>query len=529
MMPASTLLPLATASDADVREFLSSDKLQQFLPTLDDFFSCATTLQTQESNKTHEASVHALQTETRAVFSLFLRLLDAPGLLALGLNCGVLHVTRLVPFCQVYAPKNTQAVQELLDAVLTEIPFFSTTVSVLRQLYTQQLGDLHTSVQQAKRGQVVELIHRCYEISLSVSGMVSSLSVADLLLLDGKDLEEELILQSQSLVYGLVQCYEADLPNLQRQLSTLDEVVELKEKPIIAETRHALLVALGRCLDVVMEKQIKSESTGEELLAGLHALSNGSQDDEAEHGSYLSDLWCLSEYKDKIAAFFEHCKLDQENFSYLDMVVEQLPRRRILPAMLIDDLAAENKPKATLSANAKEWTASESSAAIAAADGETKAPAPQTNESATSFEPMVNQVKDFFPDLGEGFVELCLLSSGLQVEVVINFLLESNPPPVLIDVPQDLKRSDPDFERLEAQITGKPAPAAKVSREEPKKLDPSRVWENRRMRAKEEKDAFWEGMKNRNRENHANGADAEDAGDEEKAETKSGDQKFSRT
>ncbi|KAG2506899.1 hypothetical protein JM18_009353, partial [Phytophthora kernoviae] len=298
MMPASTLLPLATASDADVREFLSSDKLQQFLPTLDDFFSCATTLQTQESNKTHEASVHALQTETRAVFSLFLRLLDAPGLLALGLNCGVLHVTRLVPFCQ-------------------------------------------------------------------------------------------------------------------------------------------------------------------------------------------------------------------------------LPRRRILPAMLIDDLAAENKPKATLSANAKEWTASESSAAIAAADGETKAPAPQTNESATSFEPMVNQVKDFFPDLGEGFVELCLLSSGLQVEVVINFLLESNPPPVLIDVPQDLKRSDPDFERLEAQITGKPAPAAKVSREEPKKLDPSRVWENRRMRAKEEKDAFWEGMKNRNRENHANGADAEDAGDEEKAETKS--------
>ncbi|KAG7399409.1 hypothetical protein PHYBOEH_008923 [Phytophthora boehmeriae] len=615
----ATLTPLLTAPDADVRAFLSSGDLQQLLPTLDDFFSRATALQTQESGNTHEASAHALQPETRAVFSLFLRLLDAPGLLQIGFNCGVLHATRLVPFCQIYARKNTRAVQELLDAVVTAVPVFSTTLGVLRQLYAQQLGDLHTSVQQAKRGQVVELVHRCYEISLSVYGMVASLPVADLMLLDGKGLEEELMLQSNSLVYGLMQCYEADLPYLQRQLATFDEMVELKEEPVIAETRHALLVALGRCVDAIMEKQMKSGSSGEELLAGLHALSNGSQDSEAEHGSYLSDLWHLCEYKNKTAAFFERCKLDQENFSYLDMVVENLPRRRILPAMLFDDLAAESKPTVALSANAKEWTAPESSTVTVAVDDETKAPLPQNDVSAPALDSLVNQVKDFIPDVGDGYVELCLLSSALQVEVVINFLLESNPPPVLIDVRKDLQRSDPEFDRLEAQITGKSASAAKVSREEPKKLDPSRVWvgkkaqekhydpqiakkdqqlaekmkqlavmydeedeygmmpngdsygtrhdgdddvaaldeydddyndefedyvpfsirdsgntddqdaireENRRMRAKEEKDAFWEGMRNRNRENPVNGAGGDDG--EEEAETKAGDQSFSR-
>ncbi|EGZ07906.1 hypothetical protein PHYSODRAFT_527000 [Phytophthora sojae] len=366
------------------------------------------------------------------------------------------------------------------------------------------------------------------------------------------------------MLYGLVQLYEAALPALQRHVLSFDDKVQAQEMPVIAETRRSLLQVLARCVDVVMEKEGGS-SSGEELLAGLHALSNGCLDDEAEHGSFLSDLWYLCECKDKVAAYFDRCKLDVENFSYLDMVVEGLPRRRVL---LTDDLAAETKPQATVLA------------------------------------PMVLQVKDFFPDLGDGYVELCLLSSNLQVEVVINFLLESNPPPVLIDVAQDLKRCDPKFVRLEAQITGKPAPAPK--KEESKKLDPSRVWvgkkamektydpqiakkdqqlvekmkqlvdmyeeedeygqplsgagaygsiddgiatldeydddyndefddfvpfsirdggsaddqddireQNRRMRLKEEKDAFWEGMRNRNRDNPLNAAGEEKKPDEQ--------------
>ncbi|KAG2885183.1 hypothetical protein PC118_g16300 [Phytophthora cactorum] len=594
MTLAAALSPLVAASDAELQRYLfDDDTLQQILPLLDDFFTRGTVLQT--CHKDGEAA-RALSTASHVVFSLFLRLADAPQPLQLALDRGLLHVTRLVPFCQIYGAKNAEAVAELLDAVRDNVAAFPTTISVLRQLYIRQLNELHVAVQQVKCSQVTGLTRRCLELSLSARGMTAASSVTHLLVLDGKDLETELAMQSQSMLYALMQCYEVALPTLHK--------VETQESPVIAETRHALLLVLGRCVDAIMDKQQETESSGEELLAGLHALCNGCMDDGgAEHGSYLSDLWYLCEYKDKVAEFFDRCKLDLENFSYLDMVIEQLPRRRILPIVPVDDLAAETKPETALSADAKEWEASESKVAVE----ETKPAAPMAD-----LIPMVHQVKDFFPDLGEGFVELCLLSSNLEVEVVINFLLESNPPPVLIDVPQDLKRSDPDFVRLEAQITGKPAPVTKV--EESKKLDPSRVWvgkktmektydpqiakkdqqlaekmkqlvamyeeedeyetpsgdgaygrddgvttldeydddyndefddfvpfsvrdggtaddqdaireQNRRMRAKEEKDAFWDGMKNRNRDNPLNAADDDE---KEEKETDGPDDKISR-
>ncbi|GMF29770.1 unnamed protein product [Phytophthora fragariaefolia] len=343
----------------------------------------------------------------------------------------------------------------------------------------------------------------------------------------------------------------------------------------------------------------RPEGAADDLLEALHALSGGSEEEGAEHGSLLSDLWFLCEYKDKVADFFERRQVDAETFSYLDMVVDALPRRRVLPSVLVDELAAETKPSAALSADAKVWKAPES----------VEESMPLSGDGQAVLTPMVNQVKDFFPDLGEGYVELCLLSSNLQVEVVINFLLESNPPPMLIDVAQDLKRSDPEFERLEAQITGKPAPAPTV--QESKKLDPSRVWvgkkamektydpqiakkdqqlvekmkqlvdmyeeedeygaltsgsgddgitldeyeddyndefddfvpfsirdggsaddqdaireQNRRMRLKEEKEAFWEGMRNRNHLNTA--VDADELEEEKEEDAQSGEQRPSR-
>ncbi|POM64047.1 Hypothetical protein PHPALM_20481 [Phytophthora palmivora] len=589
----SSLPELAGASDTELQTYLSSsDKLQRLLSLLDDFFTRGTTLQTRPDVST----ARSLSVDSLAVFSLFLRLVDAPQLLQLACNSGLLHITRVAPFCQIYSVRNADAVAELLDAIVHVDAAFVSTVQRMQQLYIQQLEDVHT----AKASQVKDLIQRCYEWSLSISGMTVAKSVTRLLLLNGKNIETELAKQDQSLLYGLVTCYEAVLPGLQQQLLTCDETVKNHETRTIAETRHALLLVLGRCVDAEMQK------SGEEVLAGLHALSNGSLDDIAEHGSYLSDLWYLCEYKDKVADFFDRCKLDLENFSYLDMVIEGLPRRRILPTLLVNDLAAETKPT-TLSADAKEWVIPESTATT-----EEMKPAAQSDDTeAAVLAPMVNQVKDFFPDLGEGYVELCLLSSNLQVEVVINFLLESNPPPVLLDVPMDLKRSDPEFVRLEAQITGKPVPAPKVQGS--KKLDPSRVWvgkktmektydpqiakkdqqlaekmkqlivmyeeedeygmpsgegsyggmdsrddgvttldeydddyndefddfvpfsvrdggsaddldaireQNRKIRAKEEKDAFWEGMKNRNRENPLNAVVDDEGDDEEKEEDK---------
>ncbi|OWZ05780.1 hypothetical protein PHMEG_00022058 [Phytophthora megakarya] len=584
-------MSLSALSDAELPTLLSDDgQLHALLPLLDDFFTRGTALQTRPD----VAVARSLTADSRAVFSLFLRLVDAPQLVQLATDCGLLHMTRLAPFCQIFGVRNADAVAELLHVLVLNVAAFPTSLHQLRQLYIQQLNTLHA----IKRGQVTDRIQQCYELSLSLSGMTTSKAVTEVLLLQGKDIETELALQDQSLLYGLVRCYEEVLPALQRHLSTFEEGVVMHETSLIAETRHTLLKVLGR-------KQGRGK-----LLAGLHALSNGSMEHTAEHGSYLSDLWFLCEFKDKVAEFFDRCKLDLENFSYLNMVIEELPRRRILPTILVKDLAAETKPK-TLSIDAEEWKAQPESTVV---DNEK----PENNGTeAEVMTVMVNQVKEFFPDLGDGYVELCLVSSNLQVEVVINFLLESNPPPALLDVSQDLKRSDPEFLQVEALITGKPVHVPQTK--ETKKLDPSRVWvgkktmektynpqigkdqaekmkhliamyeeedeygmasgegsysgmdsrydgvtaldeydddyndefddfvpfsirdgvsaddqdtireENRRIRAKEEKDAFWENMKNRNRENPLNVADDdEDADQEEKEDGDSSAPKFSR-
>ncbi|KAG6612019.1 Ubiquitin system component Cue [Phytophthora cinnamomi] len=608
-MPDSMLPALAAAPDAELRRLLTS---AASLDAVDAFFTRGAALQTRADASMDEdarlSAARSLAADSCAVFTLFQRVTQSTALLPLGVDCGLLHVTRVAPFCQIYAPKNAAAVGAILDTLVENEPAFSTALPKLRQLYIKQLNNFNEAVRQPKRAQVVQLLRRGYELSLSVAGLTAGSSVTPRLLLAGVDLESELGRQDASVLYGLVQLYEAALPALQRQVRSFDDKAQTQEAPLIAETRRTLLLVLARCLDAEMERQeAGGSSTGEELLAGLHALSNGCLDDEAEHGSFLSDLWYLCEYKDKVAAFFDRCKLDAENFSYLDMVIEGLPRRRVL---LTEDLTAETKPTASLSADAKEWMAP-------AVVEETKPAASQSDDVETVLAPMVTQVKDFFPDLGEGYVELCLLSSNLQVEVVINFLLESNPPPVLIDVTQDLKRSDPEFVRLEAQITGTPAPAPKV--EESKKLDPSRVWvgkksmektydpqiakkdqqlvekmkqlvdmyededeygamaggegsyggrddgiaaldeydddyndefddfvpfsvrdggsaddqdaireQNRRMRLKEEKDAFWEGMRNRNHENPLNSAGDEENEEEEKEAAQSSEGKQSR-
>ncbi|CAI5746626.1 unnamed protein product [Peronospora destructor] len=599
----TTVSALMTSSDADLQAYLSSDQMPSLLYSLDDYLMCGTALQTRtdcDSEETQVAAARALSIDSGAVFSLFLRLTHAPPQLQeLAMNCGILHVTRLVPFCQLYGVKNANAVADILDALVNNIAAFSTTVRILRQLYIQQLKNLHAALLQAKRGQVVDLSQSIYELSLSLVGMTTATSVTKLLLLDGRNIETELALQEKSVLYALMQCYEASLPRLQRHVSSFDDEAETQQRRLIAETRQTLLQVLGRCVDAVLH-YIDSAS-GEELLAGLHALSNGCLDDDAEHGSFLSDLWYLCEYKEKIADFFDRCKLDGESFSYLDMVIEDLPRRRILPSMLLDDLAAETKPKAILSTNSKQQELSETSDVA-----EDVMPASsQIYETKAMMASMVHQVKDFFPDLGDGYVELCLLCYNLQVEMVVNFLLESNPPPVLLGVPHDLKRSDSDFARLEEQINGKLVPEWEI--EKATKLDPSRVWvgkkttektydpqiakmdhqlvekmkqlvvmyeeedeyggvesgaldeydddyndefddfvpfsirdggsvddqdaiceENRKMRAKEEKDAFWEDMKNRNREIPLVPAKKYKDGDNEKEKDDLGEQKLSQ-
>uniref|UniRef100_M4BCM0 CUE domain-containing protein n=1 Tax=Hyaloperonospora arabidopsidis (strain Emoy2) TaxID=559515 RepID=M4BCM0_HYAAE len=602
---------------SELLTYLSSDQLPPLLNCLDDFLTQATERQvhvdvidSDSRDASQGPSDKALADDFDALELLVRRLADAtPALQQRAVDCELLHVSRLVPLCQVLSVNNARAVAALLDALVQNVAAFSTTLTDVQQLYCAQLHDVYSGTLQVKglnQDHVVDhLIRRGYELSLSINGLTTATSITKLLLLESPDFLTELSITNQSLLYKLVQCYEVVMPTFHRQFLTrsLGDRKEMQPRLLmIAKTRETLLQVLGRCVDVMLNETESVDA--EKLLAGLHALSDccADEDENAEHGSLLSDLWFLCGYKRKVADYFQRCQFDPEHSSYLDMLMEGLPRRRVLPKLLVDDLAAEAKLKTTLSKDSKAAEAGdvckEKSSGIL-----------PSGEPEPELASMIHQVREFFPDLGEGYVELCLLSSNLQVEAVVDFLLERNPPPILLDVFQDLKRTDVEFTRLKAQITGKPVPALKVDHS--KMLHPSQVWvgkkkmektydpqsvkkdeqlyekmkelvvmyddedddssgdedrvdnavgtldeydddyndefddfvpftirdggsaddqdtireQNRKIRAKEEKEAFWEGMKNRNRESAQISTDDSKRGDDGEQAKKLGEQK----
>jgi len=54
--------------------------------------------------------------------------------------------------------------------------------------------------------------------------------------------------------------------------------------------------------------------------------------------------------------------------------------------------------------------------------------------------PMISQIKDFFPDLGEGFIEACLVAFDNNPEKVINSILENNLPGAVAKMDRKLKQ-----------------------------------------------------------------------------------------
>lgn len=172
------------------------------------------------------------------------------------------------------------------------------------------------------------------------------------------------------------------------------------------------------------------------------------------------------------------------------MIVDALPRRRIISAALSATLSKPASVAQETSRSSSDYNedSAQGHASAHASFGHDEDEEKQDysrvggGEDAAMMSSLVHQVKDFFPDLGDGYIELCLLSSQQQLETVINFLLESNPPPALLDVHQDLKRSDPEFAVVEAKLAGKSAPASAAKPEA--KLDPSKVWVGKKPQEK---------------------------------------------
>lgn len=110
-MPIPPLPALAEATDTELRSLLSD---AASLDAVDAFFTRGASLQTRADASMDEESrlsaARSLAADSLAVFALFQRVTQSASLLSLAERCGLLHATRVVPFCQVYAPKNAAAV-----------------------------------------------------------------------------------------------------------------------------------------------------------------------------------------------------------------------------------------------------------------------------------------------------------------------------------------------------------------------------------------------------------------------------------
>lgn len=65
---------------------------------------------------------------------------------------------------------------------------------------------------------------------------------------------------------------------------------------------------------------------------------------------------------------------------------------------------------------------------------------PIPDEVSVDMVAKVSQVQDIFPDLGEGFIEACLVANNNDAEVVIMQLLEDNLPPSVRDLDRSMER-----------------------------------------------------------------------------------------
>lgn len=68
----------------------------------------------------------------------------------------------------------------------------------------------------------------------------------------------------------------------------------------------------------------------------------------------------------------------------------------------------------------------------------------EPRKTGIELESMISSVQDLLPDLGEGFIELCLDELGYNIEKVINAVLEEKLPPSLLEIDRKLPRTKPE-------------------------------------------------------------------------------------
>ncbi|KDO32801.1 hypothetical protein SPRG_19424 [Saprolegnia parasitica CBS 223.65] len=351
---------------------------------------------------------------------------------------GVFSLSRLLVMCSVYAESNVQAMQWVVERLFARAPRLKEQVPMLHAVFYQALAELHGRVNTLKDADeaATELLEQLQDIAQSVEALgACSPTFLDVLTPPGQPLAQAF--DGNTLLHALLVAYECDLPMLEQMNGDTHSV-----RMLVGKTRHHLVTLLDHWLEhhvlsVLRSRSPQADEACETLFSLLDVLLHGNAAPAivTQHGSLLSDYNQCFDLTRNCASVFAAAGIDSTRAEYLGMMLNGLPVRAVPAPAQPTSMAAPPMP---------------------AVDVDTLA--------------LIAQVRDVFPDLGDGFLELCLKACKHQADNVIMALLEDALPAEVASLDRHMTTSDPAYVAMTT-----PKPTATV--------DKTQVWVGKKKQA----------------------------------------------
>ncbi|ETW08525.1 hypothetical protein H310_01088 [Aphanomyces invadans] len=374
------------------------------------------------------------------------RIVASDGLdLAHLVNRGFLTLPRIIVMCSLYAQSNEHVLEWWLQRVCSCAPRIVDQIPMLHDVFYHALLTMHHQVASLHIPCIIEATRiqtQLCDMSKTIHALLASSDVFLSILTPPHAAAGDLShsFDGQTLLHAILVCYETDLPILNK-LSRNDKLVPV--------TRRHMLSSLG----IWLEKTFLSKLTRQPMQAAqrieaffgvLNSLLHNA--DAAEPASLVSDLCKLLQFKTKCRRAFDDGAIDDAQRDYLALLLSELPERArpATPAVPIDD----TNPNVVVGNTAQD-------------------------DRAAILQSIGVQVKDIFPDLGDGFLELVTVACEYSSDKVIVALLEDVLPPAVASLDRTLTKSDPRYIAITASaLTSVPASTTPPT----SKADPTQIW-----------------------------------------------------
>ncbi|CAK4117370.1 unnamed protein product [Aphanomyces euteiches] len=360
---------------------------------------------------------------------------------------GVLSLSRVVATCSLYAQSNEHVMQWWIQRLCDRAPILNDQIPMLHDVFYHALLTIHHQVATLKQPCIIEATQLQAQICDIFKTIDSLLACSDSFLSiltppQGDEMGHSF--DGQTLLRAILVAYENDLPTLSN-LSRNDK--------IISKTRRLIINSIYRWIDclflsVIRHRPSEADERCESFFGVLNSLLHNT--DAVEPASLLSDLCRLLQFKSKCRCAFEESTIDSARVDYLSLLLSELPERaRPKTTAVIDD----TNPNVVVGDS------------------------PQDSKIAI-VNSIVSQVKEIFPDLGDGFLDLCIQACEYSSDKVIMALLEDALPGQVQSLDRSMTKTDPRYLALVDDKEAKVAPPP-----QPQKVDPTQMWVGKKKQA----------------------------------------------